>query len=109
MLVKTVLRFNYSPPDFFEASTTFPTSFGDAVFDAGIATLVLATPMKPVPDALRNDASREIDTFLRARQAQIGRPFQLEGPGAMHEHDDGTQDAVVYPAPGQMRMSGGRT
>ena len=96
MTTKTEFNFAYKPADFVEAPLTLPLRHGQLTMDNGKAIYVLNAPTNPVPDALRQQISKETSDVFKLRQMIIYKPFKLTGPNVTQFDADGREHKAVF-------------
>lgn len=109
MTAEFVLNWTFSPPDMFEEQVSFDVGDRSFVLNAGAAQARL--PADGVADdqvgILRGELHQALDARFLAAQVLGHRPYSLSKPGMVRVHDNGRQDAYVFPESSSLTITCG--
>lgn len=95
MTIKTDLEWGYDPADYFEARTTVQLPSGQLVVDSGRAICTLSAPIDPVPPAIRDTATHEVQTVFAARRLLNRQAFSLGAPSIVQRQPCGGRHVAI--------------
>jgi len=106
MLLKSELLWTYSPKDFFEFnSPSVHTADGQWRFSDGVATLLLATPVEPLPPDVMIAARAALTNLMNARTLLVDRSFELAQNPTIHQHTENGINHTMMALTGSLLVS----
>jgi hypothetical protein len=103
---RTELEWIYRPGDFFETRCDFTGDGYSLRIDAGQALATLHTPIDPVPTQLEEKIADHVKILLLARQLQVHRVYEAEGPRISY-YQDGRKRVSLQLTSNTLNMTGG--
>ena len=100
-----VLKWTFSPEDYFEEDVNFPSKYGEYQVTNGKVELHIPSEKYPSDHSLRMQIHAELDARFLAAQVLAHRQYSLDKPDIVRLHPDGRRDVFGFPEGGVFKVT----